>query len=282
MLGPGILARFLEVAAPPDRYGHAWQYNSQSDRHSKVGCWAVALDLLVECPLLRQHASEGKVILGVNHPMLDFVNNREKALDLVIAKPSGPVGPSADTFKGLVHRFGIILNEGVSAALDSVPDIAIAGVGAPLIALEAKATMTAHSAAKPRLYDELSSSHQAVHGASASAIAIGYVQINAAEKFASSVSNRYSWDLMPPTINQHKQPKAVLDVLQKIEQLPRRSGAGGIGFDGIGVTVLDLENMGGPVTVVKGPPAPQPGNAFHYETMIVRMATEYSSRFANI
>lgn len=282
MLGPSILARFLEIAAPPDKYGHAWQYNSQSDRHSKVGCWAVALDLLVECPLLRKHASEGKIVLGVNHPMVDFVNNREKALDLVIAKPTGPVGANPGTFKGLVHRFGIFLDDGVGAALDAVPDIPIAGVGAPLIALEAKATMTAHSAAKPRLYDELSSSHQAVHGASTAAIAIAYVQINAATKFASSVSNRYSWDVLPPTINEYKQPKAVLDVIQKIEQLPRRSGSGGIGFDGIGITVLDLENMGGPVSVVKGPPAPQPGNAFHYETMIVRMATEYATRFGNL
>lgn len=282
MYGPQILATFLETPSKPDKYGHAWQYNSQSDRHSKVGCWGVALDLLVQSSLLRKHAAEGKVILGVNHPMLDFENNREKALDLVIARPAGPVTEGKESFKQLVDRYGIILTDEVRNALEGLPDIPVAGVGAVLIALEAKATMTAHVAALPRLYDELNSSHQAVHGASNQAIAIGYVQVNASATFATSVSNRYSWDDRPPTISVENQPNGVLRVLEKLDKLPRRASTDRKGFDGIGVTVLDFENLGGPVTVVTAPPAPQLGEAFRYDTMIVRMANEYDSRFHSI
>lgn len=282
MYGPNILAAFLANPSEPDKWGHAWQYNSQSDRHSKVGCWGVALDLLIQSALFRQHAASGKVILGVNHPMLDFANNREKALDLVIARPAGPVAADAESFKDLVGRYRLPLTDEVNAVLADLPDIPVANVGAVLIALEAKAVMTAHIAALPRLYDELNSSHQAVHGASSQAIAIGYVQINAANEFASSVSNRYSWDDHTPTVTSHRQPNAVLRVLEKVDKLPRRSDPMSRGFDGIGVTVLDFENLGGPVSVVTAPPAPQPGNAFHYESMIVRMANEYDSRFASI
>ena len=61
MHGPDILARFLQRPGPPDRHGNRWQYHSRSDRHSKVGSWGVALDLLATSSLLRRHAEAGKV-----------------------------------------------------------------------------------------------------------------------------------------------------------------------------------------------------------------------------
>ena len=57
MLGPRILARTMSVptagAGKPFRFGNLWQYHSRSDRHSKVACWGLVLDLLGDCPLLR-------------------------------------------------------------------------------------------------------------------------------------------------------------------------------------------------------------------------------------
>jgi len=214
--------------------------------------------------------------------MRDFETSREKALDLVIARPTGPVGAKAPTFKSLADTYGIRLSSEEHGVLEQLPDIAIASVGAVLIALEAKATMTAHQKARPRLYDELNSSHLCVHGASNQALAIGYVQINAAERFRSSVSNAFPAGAMPPRITRHTQPKDVEGVLRKVAELPRRSGTTGVGFDGIGVTILKFENEGGPVDVVSGPPAPQPGDPFYYDGMIVRMAHEYDSRFHSI
>ncbi|ROR83049.1 hypothetical protein SAMN06295974_3547 [Plantibacter flavus] len=282
MHGPQILANFLSTPGDPDMYGNRWQYNSRSDRHSKVGCWGVAFDLLNQSAVLRDHARRGLVVLGVNHTMRDFETHREKALDLVVARPSGPVSQKGPTFKGLASSYGIPLTSAEQGLLDKLPDIRVSSVGAVLIALEAKAAMTAHQKARPRLYDELNSSHLCVHGASNQALAIAYVQVNAAEVFMSSVSNPFSLNDMPARVTRHRQPKDVEGILSKVAELPRRSGTSGVGFDGIGVTVLSFENRGGPVDVVEAAPAPRPGDAFYYDGMIVRMAHEYDSRFHSL
>lgn len=278
MLGPEILARFLAVPGPPDKYGNRWQYNSRSDRHSQVGCWGVALDLLNTSALLARHAEAGKVVLGVNHGMSDFQTGRRKKLDLVIARPAGPASHERGSLRRLAVKSGVPLSPAEEALLTALPDIPVGDVGAVLIALEAKATMTAHVRALPRLYDELNSSHLCVHGASNQALAIGFVQVNYASEFVSSVMNNH---LLPaaPTVSIHRQPHDTQRVLDKVAELPRRTGTTGAGFDGIGVTVIDFKNHGGRVDIVSNPPAPQPGDAFHYDTMIVRMANEYDSRF---
>lgn len=143
--------------------------------------------------------------------------------------------------------------------------------------------MTAHVKSLPRLYDELNSSHLAIHGASSQALAIGYVQVNNAIEFVSPVMNseRISEGL-PAKVSKHKQPSDTQRVLDKIAQIPRRTGRGGNGFDAIGVSVFDLRNDGSPVALVSGAPAPQAGSNFHYSGMIVRMANEYDTTFAHI
>lgn len=70
--------------------------------------------------------------------------------------------------------------------------------------------------------------------------------------------------------------------LRLTEELLRRTGTTGNGFDGIGATVLDFENVGGHVHLVNSSPAPQPEDPFNYANMIVRMANEYDSRFHSI
>lgn len=282
MHGPEILARFLQVPGSPDRYGNRWQYNSRSDRHSKVGCWGVALDLLATSSTLRGHASEGKVVLGVNHTMTDFATGRKKDLDLVVARPSGQIAKGVPTFRGLAQRYGIVLTDLELGMLNALPDLHIADVGAVLIALEAKACMTAHIKALPRLYDELNSSHLCVHGASRAALAIGYVQVNSATSFVSSVTNNYSLADNPTRETKHRQPEDTRRVVQKVKEIPRRSASSEVGFDGVGITVIDFHNDGGRVEIVDEPPAPQPGDSFHYGSMIVRLANEYDTTFRGI
>lgn len=282
MHGPHILARFLQVPGTPDKYGNEWQYNSRSDRHSKVGCWGVAFDLLTASSRLRTHAAEGKVVLGVNHSMTDFATGRRKKLDLVIARPASTISTSRRTFKGLADEYGIVLTESESHHLDGLPDLPVAAVGAVLIALEAKACMTAHIKSLPRLYDELNSSHLCVHGASSAALAIGYVQVNNSDSFISSVMNNYALSTRPVVWSTHRQPDDTLRVIEKVKEIPRRSKSSEVGFDGIGLSVLDLKNDGGPVSIVSASPAPQHGDSFHYDSMIVRMANEYDATFGAI
>jgi hypothetical protein len=232
---------------------------------------------------MQAHARQGKIVIGVNHEMRDFATGRKKVLDLVVARPSQEAQPDTHTLRELVTRYGIQLTEDEAATLRALPDIPIAPVGAVLVALEAKACMTAHVKSLPRLYDELNSSHLCVHGASRQALAIAYVQVNSSTEFVSPVINspRLAAGL-PVETTVHNQPADAERVLQKVAEIPRRSSHSEHGFDAIGVTVLELRNDGSPVRLVGEPPAPKPGAAFHYESMIVRMANEYDTTFSHI
>jgi hypothetical protein len=248
-----------------------------------VGSWGVALDLLTTSALMQTHARQGKIVLGINHEMRDFATGRKKDLDLVIARPDGPAERRSQSLAGLVEHYAIPLSGAERAALDALPDIPVAAVGAVLVAMEAKACMTAHVRSLPRLYDELNSSHLCVHGASRQALAIAYVQVNAAADFVSPVINspRVANGL-PIEVTRHKQPGDTIRVLDKIAEIPRRSSRASNGFDAVGVTVLDLRNDGSPVTLVASQPAPKPGDNFYYDTMVVRMANEYDTTFSHI
>lgn len=231
---------------------------------------------------MRRHAAEGKIVIGVNHTMTDFGTGRKKDLDLVIARPGGPVPSRSKTFRDLVKQYGIDLTDVEAGALDALPPLPIAPVGAVLVALEAKACMTAHVKSLPRLYDELNSSHLCVHGASRQALAIAYVQVNVAEEFLSPVVNNRRLDVADAEVTRHKQPRDTQRVLDKVAEIPRRSNSTENGFDAVGVTVLNLRNDTSPVSLVTGPPSPAPGDNFHYGSMIVRMANEYDTTFSTI
>lgn len=294
MYGPRILARSLSTPRVTDRHGLSWQYHSRSDVHSKIGSWGVAFDLLCTSSLLRSHAEQGKVVLGVNHEMRDYATGRKKDLDLVFARPRdlapeiGEVlldqSARGQTLQSLAERFRAELDPEEQGALDALPPVRVAPVGAVLIALEAKAAMTAHVKALPRLYDELNSSHLCVHGASSQALSIAYVQVNIAHTFVSPNpdNTRRLVAGEPPEVSQHRQPQAAQRVLDKVAEIPRRSSNSGHGFDAIGVSVLELRNDGTPVRLVEESPAPKPGESFHYASMIIRMANEYDAVFAKI
>ena len=281
MEGPSILVEALRDPTVNDKYGNRWQYHSRSDRHSKVACWGIGLDLLTTSALLRRHVAEGKVILGVNHTMRDFGTGRKKDLDLVLARPEGRPD-RGKTFRQLVDHYSIPLTPGQRATLDELPDLPSAPVGAVLVALEAKATMTAHIRALPRLYDELNSSHLCVHGASRQALAIGFAIINASPRFASSDMNKADLTKVERVYTEEPQPRSIVRTLEKLAEMPRRSNTRETGFDGVGVVVIDGANDGSPFHLVTAPPAPQPGEPFHYDGMIMRMANEYDTSFSAI
>lgn len=282
MHGPDILVRSMSVAQPTGSSGSLWQYHSRSDRHSKVACWGVLFDLLRTSALFQSHAAESKVIFGVNFKMRDFHTKREKKLDLVVSRPSGelPAGATV-SLSDLAAQWGIVLTPAQAAELEGLPGIVegpVTGAGV-LVALEAKATMTAHGKARPRLYDELNSSQSTVHGASEQALAVGLVMINAGSTFISPDRQR---DGRRDVVSTHRQPRDAMGVVEKVEELPRRSGRDAFGFDGLGIVVVDMANDGSPVTLATGHPAPQPGEVFFYGDMITRVANEYDGRFARI
>lgn len=275
MFGPDLLVRSLSKPAPTGASGALWQYHSRGDRHSKIACWGILFDLMQHCALLREHIAAGRIGFGINHEMRDFKENRKKNLDLVLCVPNGgprPRRPAA--FTDLVERYSIVLSREEKDALSSLPTLHQTPVGAVQVALEAKACMTEHSKACPRLYDELSSSHQMIHGASSTAIAVGFVMINLGTEFFSPGKKEMS---------RHRQPEVAAKVMEKIEQLPRRTSTGERGFDAMGAIMVDCRNDGStPVRLIAATPAPPPGDNFNYRQMIRRIASLYESRFPKL
>ncbi|MCO1658906.1 hypothetical protein [Pseudonocardia humida] len=299
MRGPEIITRTLSLTTRPDPAGNRWQYRSRSDHHSKVACWAIAFDLLAESKLLRDHIAAGVVTFGINRQLNDFETGKKKDLDLVIARAPGkdPAGaaptigkskPLAFDLNDLAKRYDIqlsIQDRQVLADLNLPP----APVGIPgatvLAALEAKACMTEHIKALPRLHDELTSSHGTVHGDTPNALSIGFVMVNTADQFWSPGRNAQLITVdNPPVVNRHVQPHATERTVAMLKEVRRRAGPGSPqqGFDALGIMLIDMTNDGREVKLVTSPPAPPPGSSFSYEAMIRRAAHLYDVTFPGL
>lgn len=282
MHGPDILVRTLSFPTRTDRFGNSWQYHSRSDHHSKVACWGIVFDLLSTCPLLRRHVSQGTVHFGINHEMRDFVHDRKKNLDLVFCTPAAIRANSpAPDLLAMAREYGIVLTDTEKQQLSDLPALTRAPVGAVLMALEAKACMTAHQRALPRLYDELNSSHLTVHGATDQAIAAGFVMVNTAEQYLSPDLNKRN-RTSEPEWSRHSQPRDATLAVDKVRQLPKRAKPGDVGYDALAIVVIDCPNDGSPVRLVTNPPAPRPGDIYHYSAMIDRLAHIYATRFKDL
>jgi hypothetical protein len=239
----------------------------------------VIFDLLATTPLLRRHVAAGVVCFGINHEMRDFVHDRKKNLDLVLCTPGGIA--TNDTLASIAGGYDIELTGKERAALEKLPMLVRAPVGSVIMALEAKACMTAHQRALPRLYDELNSSHLTVHGASEQAIAVGFTMVNLADHYLSPDLNKKNRST-DPVWSEHNQPRDAQLAIDKIKQLPRRSNVGGVGYDALSIVVIDMPNDGTPVALVKKPPAPQQGDIYHYDAMIARLSGIYATRFKDL
>lgn len=281
MFGPQILVRSLSGSTRTDRYGNAWQYHSRSDHHSKVACWGIMFDLLRASPLLRRHVAEGRVGFGINHEMRDFVHDRKKNLDVVLCTPAGGAKPTGPTLADLIKSYDILLSPEEAALLAELPALHRTPVGAVLMALEAKAAMTAHQRALPRLYDELNSSHLTVHGATDQAIAAGFVMINAAETYLSPDLNKKNRQ-SDPEWSRHNQPKDAQITVDKVRQLPKRSKTGDTGYDALAIVLVNFVNDGSAVSLVAHSPAPPAGDIYHYDSMVDRLAHIYATRFKDL
>ncbi|HUJ04889.1 MAG TPA: hypothetical protein VLX31_02140 [Streptosporangiaceae bacterium] len=280
MEGPLIVARTLSLPGTPDRFGNVWQYHSRSDRHSKVACWAILFEMLQHSPLLRRHAAAGRVVFGVNQEMRDFRTNRTKNLDLVIAVPAREQDGRAVTLADLAARWSVHLEAGQQRTLAGLPALVEGPTSAVLVALEAKACMTAHIKALPRLFDELNSSHATIHANTDSALAVGFTMVNASPTFVSSDLNKHDLATLPAVVSEHRQPLWATRTVAKLTELPRRAGRGQEGFDALGIVVVDMANDGTPVRVVDAPPAPKPADVFHYDQMMHRLLHQYETAYS--
>jgi len=231
-----------------------FQYHPRSDEHSKMLCRLVLDDLIEECPALAAHAASGKVVGGVN-ASFTFPNGKRKTLDLAIGTPS-------TTPTDFVYT----------------PPLSEGEIGSVRICCEAKQCMTEHSKSKPRIFDELSSSHEIVHQGDTHAIAAGIVVVNIADRYASPTRQLSGeGDLI---ITTHRQPGVADDMVRHLRGLVMRQDVGEVGFDALCTLVIDCNNMGGPCMLHQEHPAPQTGDRDHYQTFLSRISSFYEQRFS--
>lgn len=283
MLGQRIIARSIAAASIRDQHGNVWQYHSRSDRHSKVACWVVLFDVFQRCALLRKHAKEGKVAFGINHQMIDFRTDKRKDLDLVICIPQEDAPNDASgrwrSFADLADDYGVKLDDHGRSTLASLPRLEHRPVGEVLVALEAKAAMTAHVRAAPRLFDELTSAYTCINGSSQNALAVGLVMINSSSEFISTDRNKGGFDPTRPEVTVERQPNGAQVILDSVRKLRVRGHTTEHGFDAVGVLPLEMRNDGGEVTVPTIPGFPGLGENYFYDTMIMRIVSLYEGRF---
>jgi hypothetical protein len=236
------------------RFGYVYRYHPRSDAHSVALCTFVWEDLLGTCPLLRAHAESGRVVCGINVPFTWPNTGKRKTLDLAI-------GPPAE--------------EPVAGRLTPILKVSLTQVS---LACEAKSVMTEHGKSQPRVYDELSSSHEIVHQGDQRTIATGITIVNICDTFVSPLRQTRR---RRPHISQHKQPSAAASMVQHLRGLPIREEPGQVGFDAYATIVVSCDNRGAAVLWTEAP-APQPGDKDHYGTFVERVSRFYPERFGNV
>ncbi len=212
-------------------------------------------DLLQACPTLASQARGRDIGYGINVEVVSPVTGKKKTLDLAIGLPAEESLPLDDP---------------------SLP-ILEAKIGRVLLSCEAKSVMTEHSKSKPRVYDELNSSHDIVHQGWTDAIATGIAVVNIAGTFVSPLRQRVGQALH---ITRHTQPKAAADMVKHLRGLRIRDKIGDYGFDAYACVVVECGNQCAEVRLWTADPAPQPGEKDHYESFVRRASTLWQERFA--
>ena len=255
---PSALARFVEWLACNSQVsktdGRRYNYLPRSTSHSLSLCGFVVYDLVLRSELIREKAQQGRIAFGLN-VYHTWPNGKTKNLDLAIGVP---------------ELLGLPLTpHGISQAT---------GFSRVLISCEAKNCMTEHGKSQPRLFDELSSSHEIVHQGDQQCIAAGIAIINIAPTFVSPLRQRTGTDLC---ITQHNQPTVAGSMINHLRGLPIRNEVGQVGFDAFSSAIVNCNNQNG-ATLHTELPAPQAGDPDHFDTFMNRINLAFEQRFVSI
>lgn len=235
--------------------GHTYLYHSRSNTHSIALGRLIVNDLVANSRILREHAASGKIGYGLDLRH-QWPNGKQKTLDLAI---------------GTIDREATLYIPGGNIA-------EVSAVSRVLIACEAKCCMTEHGKSQPRIYDELSSSHEIVHQGDQQAIACGIATVNIATQFASPLRQVKG---QPLHHSMHDQPRVTERMIQHLRKLPIRDSVGQVGFDAFCTFIVDCDNVTA-ATLHTAVPAPQKGERDNYDTFLARIVQQYEERFAAI
>jgi hypothetical protein len=230
-----------------------YHYHPRSNAASVLLAKLVMEDIYASSKNVQDRVARREAAYGVNIPFRFPDTGEEKRLDLAIGIPDEPV---------LVDDPALPLP--LTRSLRRV-----------FVAVEAKAAMTEHIGAKPRLWDELSSSHEIVHRGDQQAIAAGVTVVNISDVFVSPLRQRPG---EPLVANRHNQPHDAEDLLRHLRRLRIRDAIGEVGFDAYCHIVVKTDNVTG-CELWTEYPAPQVGDPDHYDTFVSRLADLFDRRF---
>ena len=140
------------------------------------------------------------------------------------------------------------------------------------VSCEAKQCMTEHGKTEPRIFDELSSSHEIVLQGDTRAIAAGVVVVNIAPRYASPT--RQTTRRGPLVFTSHRQPEVTANMVGHLRGLKMRDDPGEVGFDAFATIVIDSTTSGRAFTQVARPAT---GRPHHYATSIERISRAYAA-----
>lgn len=190
-------------------------YHPRSDRHSVIKCVGLLLDLLRSTPSLARRIEAGELAFGVNSP------HAGKALDLVLGSPAPWTAIQLQRTLGDILR-AVSLSPFLARPFEHLRE---GLVMTPLLAVEAKAVMTDHAGALPRLTDEL---ERFRHRFPPDVQTVGLVLVNVSPTFLSP--------LRGGKVTHHRQPHDAQRVMDALADLPLH----------IGMLFLDCPNDGRP------------------------------------
>jgi hypothetical protein len=250
------------------KLGFVYRYHPRSDAHSKELCRLILEDLIAACPSLRGNAEANRIVYGINCLYTFPISGKTKTLDVVIAK--GKPEEGVERIGGVIAPAAVLGTAKVGNR--KVKHLAIERV---LLSCETKAAMTEHVKSKPRLFDELSSSHEIVHQGDPEAIAAGVAVVNIAKTFVSPTRQKG----VSLIVTQHRQPDVTRQMVEHLRGLPIRTDRSTAGFDAYATIVIDCDNQK-VASLWTAPPAPQPGDRDHYDTFLAALSRAYEDRFA--
>jgi hypothetical protein len=274
MRGPEILARTMSVPSRRGGSKRAWQYHSRSDSHSKLACWTLMFDLLLECDVIRQAAAAGRLGFGINRVMVGPIN---KTLDLVLTViPPERAARSRRDFSSLATSLGVLLTAEDRLQLEALPALIEdhkADVSEIAIAVEAKACMTEHVKSLPRLHAEILATGYLAKRAAPRCITVSYSLVNCAPSFVSPSG--------AGKLNRHQPEDFARRVVNMISSaVPMVGDTLTYGYDVIGITAISCLNDGSPVKIIENSAVgPARSEHTHYERMVRGICSEYRARF---
>lgn len=266
--GPDILARTLNVPTRRGMGTEMWQYHPRSDVHSKIACWTLLLDCILECDALYEDARAGHIGFKINYVMVGPIN---KTLDLVLTRVprSRNTTEKRRSFGAVGTSYGIELSA-VDALevekLNMVVEENVTDVSEVALAVEAKACMTDHIGALPRLHAEILATGYLAKRATPECTVVSYTLVNAADTFISSSKG----------LKRMRQPESANAVLRMLnEAVPLCRDQRLFGYDVVGALSIVCRNDGSLVTHSPIVGSPDRDTAIHYERMIRSICSAY-------